>query len=218
MKGKLIVILITPAVLFTSCFTQEANRAAPKTAEPDDVVVRYFQNQGPESDKKVHYATIQPSESKENKVFTEPAKDEKINTEDDQNAATKQEKTAEKIGYTEPEFALKKSESTETKTAENPGPETKQAMEPEKKNEIIPEQDFKVVSGSFQIKQNAERFVNTLKTFGYDETFYQFANNGFYRVYVKVLPREQEARSYLEDYRQNEQKYNRAWLLHEKNK
>jgi cell division protein FtsN len=214
MKGKLVILLIAQAIVFTSCFTKEVNQAAPKTADPDDLVVKYFQNRGPESDKTVHYETIQPSENTENKIFTDLAENKKINVKDDVISESKQEKTKKKIGYTEPEFALKKSERSETKIAEKPVSETTQ--EPEKKTEIIPEQDFKVVSGSFQIKQNAERFVNTLKASGYEETYYQYADNGFYRVIVKVLPQEQEARSYLSEYREKDQKYNRAWLLYKK--
>lgn len=215
MKGKFVILLIAQAILFTSCFTKEANRAAPKTAGPDDLVVQYFQNRGPESDKEVHYATIQPAENTEKKVFTDSVQDEIINAENNATAKIKQE-TEKKIGFTEPEFALKKSESTKTELSEKPVSETKPELKPEKKNETIPEQDFKVVSGSFQIKQNAERFVNMLKASGYKEAYYQFADNGFYRVIVKVLPREQQARSYLKDYKEKDQHYNRAWLLYKK--
>jgi len=216
MKGKLVILLIAQVVVFTSCFTKEANRAAPKTAEPDDLVVRYFQNRGPESDKKVHYATIQPSENTDKKVYTDPTKAETIIAENDATSEVKKENTEKKIGFSEPEFAFKKAESTKTKKTEKTVFKTKPVQEPEKKTEKIPEQDFKVVTGSFQIKQNAERFVNTLKASGYEETYYQYADNGFYRVIVKVLPQEQEARSYLKEYRDKDRKYKRAWLLYKK--
>jgi hypothetical protein len=75
---------------------------------------------------------------------------------------------------------------------------------------------YHIVSGSFQNKNNADRFASYLKNIGYGNTYVRFFDNGFNRVIVQRYIIEVEARQYLQGFRDDNPKYADAWLFYNK--
>jgi hypothetical protein len=75
---------------------------------------------------------------------------------------------------------------------------------------------YHIVSGSFQNKDNADRFAGYLKGIGYGNTYVRFFDNGFNRVIVQRYTNEVEARQYLQGYRADNPKFAGAWLFYNK--
>ena len=79
--------------------------------------------------------------------------------------------------------------------------------------ELIEENIFHVVTGSFNLKKNAHRLATSLKNNGYDQTCVEFyETEGLYRVIVQRYDNEESAEAYLHQFRNENPILDLAWL------
>ena len=201
---------------------QENTSTVPtKTTTPGDLKVKYFQNRAPGTNQTLNETQLQPEKESKNLITQNetPAIHPKTTTQDDTNVKYIQKLEPQKSQ--EKEVAQLQAEK-ESKNLTGPDqippsqinktPEKSTQQQSAKKPET---QIYRIVSGSFKIKSNAERFVVTLKNMGYPLTFIEKSDNGFHRVIVQKIMNETEARQYLSAYRISHPKYARAWLLYD---
>lgn len=226
MKNFFLTALIVVFILIQSCITQEKTTIPKKITTPGDIPIAYFQNPVADKNQTKDVVQMQPEVENKNLVVQD-------------NASTISPKTAEPKNIPVVSFQNQEPDKNQTKQVAQLQPESENKNLTEKDQTDIPpvdkeaknttlnksfqsrvtnqpeQQIFNVVSGSFRIKPNAERFVNTLKNIGYPLTFMQKGDNDFYRVIVQEIFNETEARQYLQAYRENHPKYVRAWLLYD---
>jgi len=74
------------------------------------------------------------------------------------------------------------------------------------------ENQFFVIVGSFEYKENAEQFIRQINEQGFD-AFMLLTDFGFHRVSVNSFEKEADARESVQKIRSNYEEYNDTWLL-----
>ena len=178
-------------VVFFSCSTPELTTIPPKMTEGNDFPVEYFQNYTDGNAKNQHLVQIFPEKKQINPEINKPDIPSAKNT-----------VTDEKIIESASGDEMYKKQDTSSL----------QSLHTDYQDEKI----FRIVSGSFLFKSNAEQFVKILKNIGYKSTFIEQSDKGFNRVIVEKNFNEFEARQYLQNYKEIHPEYKGVWLLYDK--